>query len=1063
MQNLLGDIFSKKKTIWIISIFFIIIFLSGSGISFHQHPMIKGVKNEKELIKVQQNLLFDPESGRNHINIKFAGNPNDHGRPYWSDVDETDSNVNEGYFVNQSYQQEAEMRIWADISDNDGIEIAMVHFYDMTHEIWYNDTEMIHEGGNNYSAVINANNIDDLSSIQQSHQYSFDIWYKDSLQNTYLQPWSKSGIGGSTVRRSVYLNCTQTNSSYASMQAFYLYPFTSYTSSDTDKKDRLIRDQGPDSSTNDTGFLNSSRPPKDGSISQRQCGGYVGFWYNNESSMQDLCIENILFHFWWNTTNGTLRYAGISDSYDHLKYHDDDSYEEYYAVDENDAAVWLNDTHHWRLENKVLHFDSPHFFTDNSIYEFAIVMDSVWSIFQSNWIRVKSNYSYPSYVIFNIPDNATLNNTYSDSDGDGMHDWDEIYVNSTSPFLEDTDGDGVNDKIEVMDGTSPNIWTDYNYYSPWIHDEHPVDDSADISLQPMVDIMVSDNNSDLTTVTWQSNYSDGVSWETYQVNKNVMTESRLHWMFDGANSSNTTYWWRVFADDARHNVSKTFHFTTEPVPMEVFVNDNYSSSTPNWNYNHFDTIQGGVDAVAEQGTVFVMNGEYHENIVIDKSLSLIGERKNETVVDGGGSDDVITILNHDVVISNFTLHDSGFSDAAIRLTNSSHCRIHHNIISKNNQNGSGIIFDQSSSENVIENNTIKNNDAHGILIYDSSCENIISNNTVETNAIGIKILDKSNNNNLFQNQLINNSQNAYDECESSWDRGYPLGGNYWSDFDESTEGAWDNNSDHFVDTPYLIPGGSNIDAYPIITLDDISYALIAFESNQATVYFNANYSVDHNGDIIAYLWDFGDGNQAFIANPVHTYASDGDYNVSLTVTDDDGNDHTTYRNIRVHTIQTKPGWNLITIPMEADLYASDISSNISGCLGVSSWNSLLQTYQTYIVNGPSSFDFPLQSGVGYFVDVNQVDNCTFTDSLIDAVNISLNTGWNLIGWYNTGDTLASNIANTIAGCQSVSMWNASVQQYQTYIVGGPSSFDFTVSLGMGLFVDVNQNSFWYGE
>jgi gliding motility-associated-like protein len=39
------------------------------------------------------------------------------------------------------------------------------------------------------------------------------------------------------------------------------------------------------------------------------------------------------------------------------------------------------------------------------------------------------------------------------------------------------------------------------------------------------------------------------------------------------------------------------------------------------------------------------------------------------------------------------------------------------------------------------------------------------------------------------------------------------------------------------------------------------------------------------GQIVAYHWDFGDGNQSFEENPIHKYAAEGDYEVILTVTD----------------------------------------------------------------------------------------------------------------------------------------------------------------------------------
>ncbi|NVK88418.1 MAG: PKD domain-containing protein [Gammaproteobacteria bacterium] len=47
-------------------------------------------------------------------------------------------------------------------------------------------------------------------------------------------------------------------------------------------------------------------------------------------------------------------------------------------------------------------------------------------------------------------------------------------------------------------------------------------------------------------------------------------------------------------------------------------------------------------------------------------------------------------------------------------------------------------------------------------------------------------------------------------------------------------------------------------------------------------------SSDSDGSIVQWNWDFGDGNGSNTASPMHTYGSPGTYNVTLTVTDDDG-------------------------------------------------------------------------------------------------------------------------------------------------------------------------------
>ncbi len=43
-----------------------------------------------------------------------------------------------------------------------------------------------------------------------------------------------------------------------------------------------------------------------------------------------------------------------------------------------------------------------------------------------------------------------------DTDGDGLVDYDELYVYKTSPYVADTDSDGFDDKTETFSGNNPN-------------------------------------------------------------------------------------------------------------------------------------------------------------------------------------------------------------------------------------------------------------------------------------------------------------------------------------------------------------------------------------------------------------------------------------------------------------------------------------------------------------------------------------------------------------------------------------------------------------------------------
>lgn len=52
--------------------------------------------------------------------------------------------------------------------------------------------------------------------------------------------------------------------------------------------------------------------------------------------------------------------------------------------------------------------------------------------------------------------------------------------------------------------------------------------------------------------------------------------------------------------------------------------------------------------------------------------------------------------------------------------------------------------------------------------------------------------------------------------------------------------------------------------------------------------FSSYGSNDPDGDIVSYAWTFGDGSESTEANVAHTYATEGEYDVTLTVTDNNG-------------------------------------------------------------------------------------------------------------------------------------------------------------------------------
>ncbi len=65
-------------------------------------------------------------------------------------------------------------------------------------------------------------------------------------------------------------------------------------------------------------------------------------------------------------------------------------------------------------------------------------------------------------------------------------------------------------------------------------------------------------------------------------------------------------------------------------------------------------------------------------------------------------------------------------------------------------------------------------------------------------------------------------------------------------------------------------------------------AQVAFNCNALSCSFDGSGSSDTDGSVVAYDWAFGDGSTASGAQVNHTFANNGTYSVSLTVTDDGG-------------------------------------------------------------------------------------------------------------------------------------------------------------------------------
>jgi len=272
--------------------------------------------------------------------------------------------------------------------------------------------------------------------------------------------------------------------------------------------------------------------------------------------------------------------------------------------------------------------------------------------------------------------------------------------------------------------------------------------------------------------------------------------------------------------------------------------------------SHYALIQWAVGNASAGDTIVVNSGIYYEHVIIDKSLTFLGENGN-TVIDGNGTGHVVTVIAENVSISGFTVQNSGpnFGESGIRLSNSRSCNVSYNVII---QNGHGIWIGYNSdsniiawnnvsrnlvglglidsSNNIITNNDIRSNTLCGIGLSNAS-NNVLTSNIAKNNEFGIWLsystnftvaentladnlggiyLNNSDGNTIFHNNIINNTlQTEIINSADTWSNDFE--GNYWSDYN-----GLDADQDGIGDTAYTI-AVNNTDNYPLMgTFSDFS-------------------------------------------------------------------------------------------------------------------------------------------------------------------------------------------------------------------------------------------------
>jgi PKD repeat protein len=156
-------------------------------------------------------------------------------------------------------------------------------------------------------------------------------------------------------------------------------------------------------------------------------------------------------------------------------------------------------------------------------------------------------------------------------------------------------------------------------------------------------------------------------------------------------------------------------------------------------------------------------------------------------------------------------------------------------------------------------------------------------------------------------------------------------------------------------------------------------------------------SSDPDGSVAGYAWTFGDGITSTAQNPTHQYSTAGDYQVALTVTDDDGATDTVTHLVIVNA----PGTDTYTLDVPGMTVSGTqlvIDTNVAGSVVSTAGNTVTIDYNGLVITiGTSGITTENGSISGVITSINaQSDTITADLPTLGAVHASFNATMNTL-------------------------------------------------------------------
>jgi parallel beta-helix repeat protein len=269
---------------------------------------------------------------------------------------------------------------------------------------------------------------------------------------------------------------------------------------------------------------------------------------------------------------------------------------------------------------------------------------------------------------------------------------------------------------------------------------------------------------------------------------------------------------------------------------------------------NFPTIRQAIDNASSGATIYVAAGTYREYLNITKSLCIVGENRETTIIDAYNADTAISINSDNVTVEGLTitrsvpvpygvgiraLDASGIIMSDITITKSltglnlyfSSNDVFSNSIIVNNTYAVMLLY---SNNNVFSDNTISGS-PEGVS-FDYSDSNLFFANTFSTNFEDLKVDSMSDSNCFYHNNFLDNIEVTRGST-NAWS--YNGEGNYWSHYnftgrDLNRDGIGDQTFPYFIDE-------NNQDNFPL--MGPFSEYSIAYENQESSITIVSNSTI----------------------------------------------------------------------------------------------------------------------------------------------------------------------------------------------------------------------------